>query len=284
MRLATQALDRKPKFPPQVRKVQAAQIPHVHVLQVVPDAFPRVEVRGIGRELLQVNLPGSPFGQKRAHVPLVNGRAIPDHQQFLRYMRQQVLEKDHAIEAVQRVIAHQGVEPAVHRNAAHDRHMVAGVHRAQDGGLSAGRIGADPAPARDKSQTRPQRQWFALRCVPFFELWPHLDPPLVYHRFIALGGARDRQLGRPVEAPQQSRDMRLVVRDAELLPDHRRHPGTGPKLATKSVGFGTMGSQLGHQMQLVECELDGPCRSWLAPPSFTAAHLGFCHPLADRGG
>jgi hypothetical protein len=69
LRLATQALDRKAQFTPQVWEVQAAQIPHFNVLQVLPDPFPRVEVRGIGRELRQVNLPGSPFGQKRAHVP-----------------------------------------------------------------------------------------------------------------------------------------------------------------------------------------------------------------------
>ena len=63
MRLAAQALDCKPQFTAQVGEIHAAQIPHFHVLQVLPDAFPRVEVRGIGRELLQVNLPGCPFGR-----------------------------------------------------------------------------------------------------------------------------------------------------------------------------------------------------------------------------
>jgi hypothetical protein len=87
MRLATQALDRKPPFTAQVREIYAAQMPHVHVLQVLPDPFPRVEVRGLGREQLQVHLPGCPFGQNCAHVPLVHGRAVPDHQQLLRYRR-----------------------------------------------------------------------------------------------------------------------------------------------------------------------------------------------------
>jgi hypothetical protein len=87
MRLATQALDRKPQFTARVREIPAAQIPHFTVLQVLPDPFPRVEVRGLGRERLQVHLPGCPFGPTRAPVPLVHGRAVPDHHQFLRYMR-----------------------------------------------------------------------------------------------------------------------------------------------------------------------------------------------------
>jgi hypothetical protein len=52
VRLATQALNRKPQFTAQVREIQAAQIPHLHVLQVLPDPFPKVQVRRVGRELL----------------------------------------------------------------------------------------------------------------------------------------------------------------------------------------------------------------------------------------
>ena len=47
----------------------------------------------------------------------------------------------------------------------------------------------------------PKRPWFALRYVPFFELRPLLEPPLLDDRFIALGCVLARQLGRPVEAP-----------------------------------------------------------------------------------
>jgi hypothetical protein len=79
MRLAAQALDRKPQFTAQVAEIHAAQIPHFHVLQVLPDPFPGVEVRGIGRELLHVDLSGCPVGQ-RGDVPpswggKVSGRA-----------------------------------------------------------------------------------------------------------------------------------------------------------------------------------------------------------------
>jgi hypothetical protein len=118
-------------------------MPHVHVLQGLPDPFPRVEVRGLGRERLQVHRPGCPFGHNRAHVPLVHGRAVPDHQPFLRYRRPSGLEEDHALQAVQCGITPQGIESAVHRDATHDRPMIASVHRAQARGRSAGRIGTD---------------------------------------------------------------------------------------------------------------------------------------------
>ncbi len=68
MRLATQALNGKTEFTPQVREVQAAQIPHFHILPVVPDPFTGVQVRRIGRKLLQMNLPCSTFRQNRAHM------------------------------------------------------------------------------------------------------------------------------------------------------------------------------------------------------------------------
>src|SRR3712207_3124215 len=44
-----------------------------------------------------MNPPCPTFGQKRAHMPFVHGRAVPNHQQFLRYMRQQVLEEEHGV-------------------------------------------------------------------------------------------------------------------------------------------------------------------------------------------
>jgi hypothetical protein len=52
MRLATQALDRTTQFTPKVNEVQTAQIPHFHVLQLVPNPFPGVQVRRVGGELL----------------------------------------------------------------------------------------------------------------------------------------------------------------------------------------------------------------------------------------
>jgi hypothetical protein len=42
-----------------------------------------------------MNILGSSLRQERAHGPFMNGRAVPDHQQFVRHVRQHMLQKDH---------------------------------------------------------------------------------------------------------------------------------------------------------------------------------------------
>jgi hypothetical protein len=126
-----------------MRQVSAAQLAHFHVLQVVPNPFTGIQVRGRGRPWLSMKILGSSLRQERAHVPLMHGRAVPDHQQFVRDVRQQMPQKDHAIEAVQRFIMHQRVESAIPRDPTHHRQMITGIHRPQDGCLSAWCIGSD---------------------------------------------------------------------------------------------------------------------------------------------
>jgi hypothetical protein len=97
-----------------------------------------------------MKLPGSTCCQQRAPVPLVQGRAVPNHQQCLRYVRPHVLENDHAVEAIPRFVAPQRVQTAVPGDPAHHRQMLTGIHRPQDGCLSAWRVCADgPWQARE---------------------------------------------------------------------------------------------------------------------------------------
>src|SRR5882724_678643 len=100
MRLATYAANRETELTPKVGEVPAAQITHFHVLQLVPNSLIGIQVRCIGRKLLHMNLLRCTGGQKRAHLPFMNERAIPDHQQFARYVRQQMFEKNHTIKAI----------------------------------------------------------------------------------------------------------------------------------------------------------------------------------------
>jgi hypothetical protein len=77
MWLPTQALHRTPQFTPQVREVQAAQISHVHVLQVVPDPFPGVQVRDVRERGARYNLlspvSGGPPPPVSAAFPVARG-------------------------------------------------------------------------------------------------------------------------------------------------------------------------------------------------------------------
>jgi hypothetical protein len=90
-----------------------------------------------------MNLLRSTVGQDRAHLPFMNGRAIPDHQQFVRYVWQQMFEKDHTIKTVQRLVAHHRLESAVHRDSAHHGQMIACIGPPQNRCLSAGCIRSD---------------------------------------------------------------------------------------------------------------------------------------------
>ena len=47
-----------------------------------------------------MNLLGATLGQERFHISFMNGRAIPNHQQFIRHVQPQVVEKDCAVEAM----------------------------------------------------------------------------------------------------------------------------------------------------------------------------------------
>ena len=107
--LATHAANRKTELTPKVCKVPAAQMTHVHVLQLVPNPLIGIQVRCVGRELLHRNLLRCAGGQQRAHLPLMHGRAIPDHQPLAHHVRSHMVEKDHPIQAIQRLIAHHRV-------------------------------------------------------------------------------------------------------------------------------------------------------------------------------
>src|ERR671923_2957119 len=76
--------------------------------------------------------------------------------------------------------------------------------------------------------------------------------------------------------------MRLVVPDAELLPDHRGPPGAGPTLAPKALGFCPVGEELWDPAPLRACECDRPCGPRLGPPRRHAVLTHRRQPLADR--
>jgi hypothetical protein len=113
---------------------------HFDIRELLPDPLSGVQVRRVGRELLHMNLLRSTGGQARAHVSSMHGRAVPDHQQSVRYVRQQMFEKDHTLPAVRCLIAYHRGESAGHRDPAHHRQMIACRRPTQDRGLSAGGI------------------------------------------------------------------------------------------------------------------------------------------------
>lgn len=70
-----------------MRHVLAADILEFDVLEVMPDAFIRVQVRSITRQALQMKTGGSTLGQVLLdNLAAMNRRTVPDNKQLPRYL------------------------------------------------------------------------------------------------------------------------------------------------------------------------------------------------------
>jgi hypothetical protein len=85
-----------PQFVPEFIQRIAAQVFHFNILQVVPDAFVRVEVRGITGQLFQVNATGRTLSEKGFDlVTAMSRQTVPDKQEFARNVTQHMPQKLH---------------------------------------------------------------------------------------------------------------------------------------------------------------------------------------------
>ncbi len=142
--LVTDTSDGEPQLVAQLGERVTADIPQLHVLEVLPKVFIRVQLRRVGRQRLQVQATGRPARQEVLHdLGAVDGRAVPDHQQPPGHMTEQVLEEPDYIGAAQRAVAHLQEELAGGRNGADGREMVARQRDPQHGRLAPRGIGAD---------------------------------------------------------------------------------------------------------------------------------------------
>ena len=132
----------KPQLATQGRDVRAAPISQLDVLEVLPDAFVRVQVGCIPWQLLDLQALGAAVGHEVLDdVTAVDGRAIPDHQQQTRDVAQEVTEKPNHVRAAERALLSREVQPSLQRNAADDSHVITRQRYAQDRRLSPRRIG-----------------------------------------------------------------------------------------------------------------------------------------------
>lgn len=116
----------------EVRQVCAADITQLHVFEVRPDAFVRVEIRGVARQLLESQAPGCALGQEVFDgLTAMNRCPVPDHQQLSRNMSQQMLEKADDVGAGKRVILHTEQQSSARGDATDDRQVVMGKWETQ---------------------------------------------------------------------------------------------------------------------------------------------------------
>jgi hypothetical protein len=93
-----QALSSTTKLVTKFRQIMATQVFHLGILQMVPNALGRVQFRGIGGKLLQVDAFGSAICQEVLDgLASMRLQAIPQDQKLARDVMQEMLEKAHNI-------------------------------------------------------------------------------------------------------------------------------------------------------------------------------------------
>src|SRR5437867_3895350 len=131
----------------QFLKIHACEISQFHMFEVVPEALVQwTQFGGVTWHCLYVDASCSFASQEFPNLALtMNWRTIPDDEQPLSRLRQQVLEEDDAVETGQRFLPNQRVELPSQRETGHDRKVVSARPLVNDRRLSFRSVGSDNA-------------------------------------------------------------------------------------------------------------------------------------------
>ncbi len=141
--LVAEPFDGEAQFAAELAQVSAAPVAEFDVLEIVPDTFVRVEVGRVAGQLLQLEPCRRPLGQEVLHrLGTMDGRAIPDQEEFALNVTQQTLEKADDLGAPESPLAHLQEHPPVVGKAANHGQMIARAGHAQDRRLAPRRVGA----------------------------------------------------------------------------------------------------------------------------------------------
>src|SRR6266567_3167537 len=125
------------QFSLDVLHVKTTNILEFDSLQQIPDPFLWVQLRGISRQLFQMNALGAAFSQVLFDgLTAMNRSPIPDDQQVAGNFARKHLQKANDIWAFVRMILHLHDDLSFGSDAAHDRKMITGQLDFQHGGLA----------------------------------------------------------------------------------------------------------------------------------------------------
>src|SRR5919199_484940 len=132
-----------PKLPSRFLQILAAEITHLDVLEVSPDALFRIQLRRIAGKALEVDPLSRPVAQILPDgFAAVDRRAIPEDQQLARDMAPQMIEEADHLGARDRRLVDLEVQPPLKPDGADDRQMVTAERVMQDRRLAPRRIAA----------------------------------------------------------------------------------------------------------------------------------------------
>lgn len=133
-----------PHFPLDVRHIKTTNILEFDSFEQIPDAFLRIQFGRISRQTFKMN----PLGTALCQVVFdgltaMNGRSIPDDQQFAGKLTGEQLQKANDIGTFVRMILGLHEDPTFRGDSPHSRKMITGQLDAQDRRFPYGRIGVD---------------------------------------------------------------------------------------------------------------------------------------------
>jgi hypothetical protein len=113
-RLLLQALARSSKLPSLLSQIVAAHVGQLDVLELPPNAFLRVRLRGVALEALEAN-PARCIGGEELldNAAPVDCGSVPDNAQLARDVAQEVAEEAHDVGTPNRILVPLKVEPLV---------------------------------------------------------------------------------------------------------------------------------------------------------------------------
>ena len=142
----TEAGGGEPEVASEMGEVQTADVAQLDALEVVPDALVGVEVWGVARELLQADALGAALSQEVLdRLATMDRGTVPDDQELTGDVAQQVLQEPDDVRALVGTLLDVHQQPARRGNAADDGQVIPAQRQAEEGRLSAWRVGTDGA-------------------------------------------------------------------------------------------------------------------------------------------
>ena len=152
-----------------MRQTEAAHVAQFDPLEVGPEAFTWIQLRGISREALEMDPVGSAVGQKAVdHTAAMNRGAIPDDDHRAGHLAPQVLETGDNVAGIQRMVLAITRQFPLGGDGANGREMIASPPFFQDRRVPPGRIGADDAGEGIEARFIDEKDALPLRLRP---LW-----------------------------------------------------------------------------------------------------------------
>ena len=130
------------QFAPQMRQMQATQVAQLDAFELLPEAFGGIQLRGIGRQTLQVEALRCPLREECSDgMAAVDGRTVPDDDHTARDLPQQVLQKGHDISRIYSVVLAVKIQLALQRDCTDRGEVIAGPPVPQNGRVPDGGVG-----------------------------------------------------------------------------------------------------------------------------------------------